>query len=264
MDETLSPPPEHEQTEQELENLLGAFAESGLLPEGETSAEVEASLQPTQPWENPSAVQQSAYRTGYDLAHRGMENIALKAKNDALEAENATLTTSEGLDPKTGLLNAVKFKEMVEAITQHERRPGDPQTSHSLVLADLDNFKRLNELLGYIPNDELSLIPTAQKIKECLRNTDLAARFGGEEFLLFLQGTDVLTAYGVAQRLQNATNEIKLPALVEGRDFLGVSMGIVRYRQGDDYEEVFKRANDLLLQAKDGGRNQIRVEGISD
>jgi|SRR3990167_6058051 len=177
-------------------------------------------------------------------------------------------------DPKTGLLQYPKFKKQAqERINagpvpndrKHPRRPD----MFSLIIADLDDFKSLNKLLGYEETDAMALIPTAKIIgKYSKRLGDVigineqgehgnAARFGGEEFVLLLEGTDQIGATVVAGRIRSEVNQLSFAAH-DGVTRLGVSMGIVSFPTGSSYDQAFKVANKALDQAKDiQGKNQV-------
>ncbi|PJE64959.1 hypothetical protein COU91_04225 [Candidatus Saccharibacteria bacterium CG10_big_fil_rev_8_21_14_0_10_47_8] len=171
---------------------------------------------------------------------------------------HAALEKLVSLDPKTGLLQYVKFKELVVNRTSLSlrRREQDPTitNSHGLILLDLDDFKKLNTGLGYDRTDRNALIPAAEAIRQHLREGDLAARFGGEEFVIFLPSTSGDNTLVVARKVQAAINAIEPTA---GKS-LGVSIAYAQLPQGEEYDKVFGTVNAALIKAKEiEGKNSI-------
>jgi diguanylate cyclase (GGDEF)-like protein len=195
------------------------------------------------------------------LADQNVQIAKAAVENEAhLKAKLKETRANAELDDKTGLYKPTVFEAKVRQFTKLTRREGDAARKHALILADFDKFHDLNEVLGYTEADNQCLIPTAKNINNDLRESDLAGRFGGEEIVIFLADTDQPTALKIGSRIQHEANKVKLPQLVAGRDHLGMSMGIVEFPQGADYTEIFNRADVLVKQAKDAGRNQIMLE----
>lgn len=190
-------------------------------------------------------------------------------KSDEISVLIESLKADNELDPKTGLLNSVVFnkrvKQRIESARLDEHKVEDDRrkqkTGFCLIIADFDDFKKLNDVLGYQAADNICLIPSADIMRESAsRSGDLIAaevsRFGGEEFIVFLEGTDLEGAITVAQRMKTEMNGIcfETPA---GPQNLGVSMGIVSFGFDDSYESVFDATNDALNIAKGRGKNCI-------
>lgn len=183
---------------------------------------------------------------------------ALSEEVLALRARNEQLNRKLELDPKTGLLNAVAFEQKMSEETQ----------SGTLMLFDLDFFKQINEKFQYIVADERFLKPAAQALKDNVRHGDLAGRFGGEEFVIFLRSAAPADSTHVLKRIYEAINACEFgedkdgtPIKIAGRTHLGASVGIVAYPTGADYKERLDAANALLNMAKLGGRNNYAMEG---
>ena len=160
-------------------------------------------------------------------------------------------------DPLTGLLNRRAFiEEILRRLDRldHEALPG------TLMFADLDNFKRLNDENGHETGDE-ALCAVATVLRATVRPADLVARFGGDEFALWLDAADDLTAAERAESLR-----INIPAVladVAGRSDLGLglSIGIATRWPGRDepIEALLHRADQAMYEVKRGGRGRWRV-----
>ena len=181
------------------------------------------------------------------------------------DVEIERLSREVELDPKTGLLNYPAFKkkaqERISSGVSEGRRP-----IFSLLLADLDDFKQINTLLGYQATDEFCLLPAAEAVKEFTKRpgdvASEAGRFGGEEFVMLLEGTDTLGAVTVAQRLQQKINDLSF-ATPHGRQNVGVTIGLTTLDVDGSYEQAFNEANQCLQEAKNiEGKNRIAIAGM--
>ena len=168
---------------------------------------------------------------------RAVEQLSFQARHDAL----------------TGLPNRVSFNEkMTEALARLSRHG----QQFSIFLLDLDLFKSVNDSLGHPVGDAL-LKAVAQRLQECLRETDLVARFGGDEFAILqtFRGDQREAAIGLASRISNA---ISIPFEVNGHQIIiGTSTGIAfAPHHGAEVDQLVKCADIALYQAKSAGRNQ--------
>ena len=154
------------------------------------------------------------------------------------------------IDPLTQMLNRGALVGRVVELAEQSRISGDPV---ALVVADLDNFKLINDNHGHATGDAV-LRDVAYLIRKELRAFDLAYRLGGEEFLILLPGSGEPEAFQVAERLRE---------VVESRHIAGVdvtvSCGVAASAPGNpfDFDAVFARADYALYQAKANGRNQV-------
>lgn len=128
----------------------------------------------------------------------------------------------------------------------------------SIIMVDIDHFKRVNDNFGHLIGDSL-LKSIAHLLKAHLRRNDLAARYGGEEFLILLPETGIEGATAVARKIRKtlATKEWKLKETGESMGKITVSMGISTYTLNEPEENLIKRADDALYLAKKNGRDQI-------
>src|SRR3984957_9713091 len=154
-------------------------------------------------------------------------------------------------DPLTGLSNRLKFNQTLTTEMLRSMRYG---TSLSLVLYDVDNFKSVNDTRGHQIGDKV-LIQLSQFVPSLLRNTDLLARWGGEEFVILTPGSDGEMAYQAAEKLRKAVEQIKFDEI----GTVTCSFGVTQYVYGDTAESLISRADDALYRAKLNGRNQVEL-----
>jgi diguanylate cyclase (GGDEF)-like protein len=129
----------------------------------------------------------------------------------------------------------------------------------SVLMIDIDHFKDINDTYGHDFGDEV-LIKIADAIQSCCRSVDIASRYGGEEFLIILPETNATSATVVGERLENIIQNLKFSHDI----IITVSGGIVQYKNGNTPSQVFKRVDSLLYQAKNEGRNRIKVGDVGD
>ncbi|MGQ9558479.1 MAG: sensor domain-containing diguanylate cyclase [Desulfurispora sp.] len=159
-------------------------------------------------------------------------------------------------DALTGLLNR---QALQERLTQLWRRHTAERLPICLLMLDLDHFKTVNDRFGHHSGD-LVLQKTAALLKSQLRQQDLLARYGGEEFLAVLPGATLTAARVIAERLRLAVGE-QAVELTDGQSLLvTISGGLVQARRGENWEQALERADQLLYQAKQRGRNRVESE----
>ncbi len=158
-------------------------------------------------------------------------------------------------DTLTGLHNRAWFEEVFPKQLELCERLGQHA---SLMMLDLDHFKKVNEEYGHLGGDE-ALRHIGRLLLRNLRGTDLCARYGGEEMIALMPGTEVSQARVTAERLREsiATSPVKL---ADGRQFkLTISGGIAPWQPGIALDGLISAADRALYRAKEGGRNQIAV-----
>ena len=161
----------------------------------------------------------------------------------------AALADAARTDPLTGLNNRRGFEECIDVEIERARRSGHPLT---LVLCDLDHFKRVNDRLGHAAGDA-ALSRIGRLLREGKRQIDYAARTGGEEFALILPETNEQEAYVVAERLRTAVQDAFAEELVP----LTFSFGIAGFpHHGRTRDELLRSADRGLYAAKELGRNR--------
>ncbi len=157
-------------------------------------------------------------------------------------------------DSLTGLPNRRMLRDRLEQDIIKGRRDG---TQLALLFIDLDHFKEVNDTLGHDSGDRL-LIEAARRIRECVRESDTVARFGGDEFTVLLPELNADTAH-LERILQDVLNTLaRAFHLGEEQVFVSASIGITMYPQdATEVESLFKNADQALYAAKGAGRNRF-------
>jgi diguanylate cyclase (GGDEF)-like protein len=122
-------------------------------------------------------------------------------------------------------------------------------------MADLDYFKQVNDNFGHLAGDKV-LVAVARLIHKIARNEDLAGRFGGEEFIMILVGTDQAGGKIFAERLRQKTEQMKVPGV---KTKITMSLGVTEFLPDDTTDTAIKRADEAMYMAKRAGRNQVVV-----
>lgn len=192
-------------------------------------------------------------QTQRELESRVAERTAdLHAKQEELEQINRELERLATTDPLTGVANRRRFLEQVEQEVQAARRYG---RDLSLIMLDLDRFKRINDLHGHQVGDEV-LLRAAKACEAELRATDSVARYGGEEFVILLTETSGVEAMRVAERLRQRIEAASVDCGDGEVDFTA-SLGVTAWRASDrSIDTLLERADRALYRAKDEGRNR--------
>ena len=164
-----------------------------------------------------------------------------------LQAEQLART-----DPLTSLLNRRAFFEHAGPLWSAALRNQRPL---SVIMADIDHFKSINDNHGHATGDKV-LAAVSRRLAEACRNSDLAARWGGEEFVMLLQDTDARQAAQLAERLRAEIEGLKLgPAGYPPR--LSASFGIAQLGEHESLDQLIREADQWLYQAKQNGRNRV-------
>jgi len=158
-------------------------------------------------------------------------------------------------DDLTGLVNRRRFLGVLDTEVERAAQLG---TGLGIVLIDLDDFKGINDRFGHHSGDRV-LAAFGGLLQEHVRDVDLAARLGGEEFALLLPEIEGPDAVLVAERLCRSLSERPI-ASVEGNTLSSTaSFGVAQYRHGDTGEDLLRLADDALYRAKGEGKNRVCV-----
>lgn len=224
----------------------------------ETSGRLEVEADPL---EIRAAVASLVTSTREMEAHSAQLETSLEATRLQVTELNkalAALQVETKTDSLTGLANRKKFNLDLEgAIKEAE----DTGTELCLLLGDVDNFKKFNDMHGHQTGDDV-LKEAARVLGSNTKNRDLVARYGGEEFALILPKTNLSGAVAIANRIRSALAAIKMPNRRDGAKIAPITMsfGAARHRTGDTVEEFVGRADTCLYAAKKAGRNCVKME----
>ena len=176
-----------------------------------------------------------------------------------LEETQQRLRAEAVLDPLTGQLNRRGLHEVVTGSLNYLQRNQQPA---ALLMIDLDHFKRVNDLFGHDGGD-LVLVQAAKAIKAMLRQSDVLARFGGEEFLIFLPAANRDMAERTAERLLEGVRQLEWPASMPEDYQLTISIGISVFGPDYDFSRTLRQADQALYRAKQNGRDRIEFAGVA-
>ncbi|WP_206201851.1 sensor domain-containing diguanylate cyclase [Thermus tengchongensis] len=183
---------------------------------------------------------------GANLAYVGLLYMLVQVKEGYLEAQLEAYT-----DPLTGLRNRRYLDLVLERELFRVQRYNRPL---SLLVLDLDDFKKVNDTYGHPAGDRV-LRALARCLEEHLRQSDRPVRLGGEEFAVLLVETPLAQAVRLAGRLRQAVAALKVPPVAG----MTASIGVAEARPEDSPLSLLKRADDALYQAKRRGKNRIEV-----
>jgi diguanylate cyclase len=173
-----------------------------------------------------------------------------------LLADNISLRRLADTDALTQAASRVSLEQRARHEIPRCRAHGE---ALSVIVFDIDNFKRINDVFGHALGDK-ALRHACAIAQHALRPTDMLGRFGGDEFVALLPGNDHAAAFAIAERIRVHLQD---SALDDGQ-LLTASFGIAEMRADDSYETLFERADRALYQAKQDGRNRVaRLSGAS-
>jgi diguanylate cyclase (GGDEF)-like protein len=198
--------------------------------------------------------------------HMAMRRLQkeLQELNRELAEANQQLERLANLDGLTQIANRRHFNNTLEKEWLRMVREKLPI---SLILIDIDYFKRYNDTYGHLAGDEC-----LKKVAQCIyctakRPADLVARYGGEEFVVLMPNTHIKGALTVAEEIRNGIRELKIEHSASDVSlFLSLSMGICGKTPGraSSPEALLAEADTALYKAKNSGRNRIVAQGIED
>jgi two-component system, cell cycle response regulator len=186
--------------------------------------------------------------------YRLPEIDTLQKSLQALRGEVSHLRWRASVDQLTGL---VSYSKLVEVLAQQIDKAQARKQPLSIIMADLDFFKSVNDTHGHLVGD-LVLHHTAGRIQAAVRDFDIVGRFGGEEFTVILKNTDIEMAGIIGERIRA---EIAVaPIHVKKLNIsITISLGVAMLRQGETMEALLERADAAMYQAKRAGRNRVVI-----
>lgn len=178
-----------------------------------------------------------------DLLQSIGNQIGAAIENSRLYEETKALSLH---DPLTGLANRRMMQIVFGRNLARAKRLKGPL---SIIMLDVDHFKKYNDTYGHAKGDEI-LVKVANILLKETREIDLVARYGGEEFFIMIPEADLTTACEVAERIRSA---------VESMMDVTISFGVSSYSAGMEEDDLIKKADSALYQAKNKGRNRVEV-----
>ena len=186
-----------------------------------------------------------------ELVARVSAAVRVKRLQDELRERNAELDEISRMDVVTGLPNRRHLLEHLEAESSAAQRRG---ASFGLLMVDVDHFKKVNDDWGHDSGDAVLRIVAARLATAC-RAEDVAGRWGGEEFLVVAPASDLGDAALLAERVRALVAESPIPVGDSGSIIVTVSVGVVAGSR--DVDELLRRADEALYEAKQTGRNRV-------
>lgn len=186
------------------------------------------------------------------VVYRGLASAALSRVRLMEFTKHAAIT-----DALTGVYNRRFFDDMFEKQLALAKRSNEPL---SILLADLDHFKKLNDTHGHITGDK-ALQQAAKVIKKCLRSSDILARYGGEEFVIIMPATNIAHA---AEKAELVRRQVKLLQIdttaAEPPVLITISIGAASFPQhGPECNALLRSADAALYSAKENGRDRVEL-----
>jgi diguanylate cyclase len=184
----------------------------------------------------------------YDVTEQALGKLGMEHLNEELK-------TASRVDGLTGLFNRRYWQERFDEMHKLCIRREKPSTA---LMLDIDHFKRINDTYGHQAGDKVIKM-LAALIKRCVRETDLAGRYGGEEFAIILNDSSVEDAQAVAERIRQLAQRLVVEHDGESITFT-VSLGLAQF--SSDFKGAMawlECADQALYQAKENGRNQYRI-----
>ncbi|OGB58393.1 MAG: hypothetical protein A2496_00560 [Burkholderiales bacterium RIFOXYC12_FULL_60_6] len=175
----------------------------------------------------------------------------LQHTNQELQKNLAELSTLASTDRLTGAWNRRRLEEALVSEMDRLKRYDHPL---SMLILDIDFFKKVNDVYGHIVGDQV-LVTLAKVLQSNLRASDTLTRWGGEEFVVLCPDTILGTVTMLAERLRE--NVAKAPFSEVGQ--VTISVGVAECMVDEAWEDWFKRADAALYRAKEGGRNQVQI-----
>ncbi len=184
----------------------------------------------------------------YDVTEQAINNIELEKANDQLEI----ISKTDGL---TGLLNRKSWEDILQGEYERESRYHE---NCSLLMFDIDHFKKVNDNFGHPAGDEV-IKQTADIVKASIRKSDVAGRYGGEEYVILLPHTSVDCAHILAERIRKKVEA--RPAFYENQEIpYTISIGVAEFHSSlKNPTHWIDCADQALYDSKQGGRNQTHI-----
>jgi diguanylate cyclase len=180
----------------------------------------------------------------------------LEAESESLRGRIQQERNQALLDPLTEIANRLAYNERIAQEYARWKRYRAPL---AFTVWDVDHFKRINDTFGHQAGDKVLKV-VAKLLSSQMRETDFVARYGGEEFVILLPETTLSQARGATEKIRAAVEACEFHYRGE-RVRITISCGLAQFREQDDPDAVFARADAAMYRAKAAGRNCCRAEG---
>jgi len=178
----------------------------------------------------------------------------LEESLDRSQRQQKNLRMVAATDSLTSLANRKTIIDELESALQQSSQGHHPVVA---IMADIDHFKVVNDTHGHLMGDKV-LVEVSNRIRSALRNFDEVGRYGGEEFLLVLNGTNLVTARNVAERIRE--HVASQPINLQGLEIqVSISLGVAAAHSGETTDLLLARADKALYAAKAAGRNCVVI-----
>lgn len=235
---------------QPLDDVI-AFGDGALMGESYVMAALERPLPPVE-WRRESANRDEWYRIEVRPFKHG--GVITMTDITSLKETESTLSELAMTDALTGLSNRRRFVEDAKIELKRSQRN---RNSIALLMLDIDHFKLVNDRYGHFAGDRV-LAGLANRVSAELREPDLLARLGGEEFAILLPETTAVAAIAIANRIRIAI--ASAPFIADDVSLnVTCSFGISDTINAPDFETLLRQADESLYEAKDAGRNTVRI-----
>ncbi len=180
----------------------------------------------------------------------------LNKLNAMLESKNKIISDLAAIDALTGLYNRREFSDFFE---KYSRDANETRSTLYILMCDIDYFKNINDTKGHSFGDEV-LRGVARSIKNSLRDGDMVARWGGEEFVVLFVAKDDESAIGVAQKIRQNVAKLRFENF---ENSVTISIGASRIRADDTIQMAIDRADKAMYRAKNNGRDRVEFCTLS-
>jgi diguanylate cyclase (GGDEF)-like protein len=172
--------------------------------------------------------------------------------NTLLQNQNKEFETMASMDSLTGLFNRYKFSELFVSTykTMMQR-----DSKMSLILLDIDFFKKVNDTYGHNHGDKV-LLRVAQTLQQTIRNIDIVCRWGGEEFVVLLPTASIDNAIAIAEKIRTNIENLEIEPVGK----ITISCGVAKVQSFDNMKSAIEKADKALYLAKESGRNRVKSE----
>ncbi|MGM0534025.1 MAG: diguanylate cyclase [Campylobacterota bacterium] len=196
-------------------------------------------------------IQTSIMPFAYDRKHIGV--LGVSRDNTQLRLAQKRIANQRYIDELTGLNNRKSYNKRIHELLYAHNRYGD---IFSVIMYDIDNFKKINDTYGHKVGDDV-LKQMSAMVQKSIRTTDFLFRIGGEEFIILLAKTPLEEAKKTAQKIRkNIAGQLHT---IKDKQ-ITVSLGVTQVQPGDDEDRIFQRVDSLLYEAKHAGKDRVKAD----